>query len=179
MSDEIRTIFDESVEIFFDREGDNIRNTISEQNLCGRLAIYVTDKLKEYSKDEYFADTEYNRKQNGEVKTIIDDEMKVATIKSDLIVHTRGNLVENDNLITVEMKKSSRPDAEKLADRIRLKAMTKASYDGVWSANGIAHPMHVCGYKLGAYIIIDIKDRSYLVEYYKAGVQIDEATGNF
>lgn len=86
----------------------------------------------------YYADVEYNRKQNGEVKTMIDDEMRTISITPDVIVHSRGENVRHDNLIVVEMKKTERPDAEKDSDRLRLKIMTRQSFDGIWSANGIA-----------------------------------------
>lgn len=77
------------------------------------------------------------------------------------------------------MKKSNRPNAEKLADRKRLRTMTKASYDGVWSWEGEAHPEHVCGYLLGVYMILDINSRSSNIEYYKLGELVDQRLQQF
>lgn len=56
----------------------------------------------------YFADAEYNRKQNGQIKTIIDENMEEVKVQCDLILHSRGKNVERDNLIAIEMKKSNR-----------------------------------------------------------------------
>ena len=95
--------------------------------------------------------------------------MEVVTINCDLILHSRGEKMGNDNLIAIEMKKSTRPEEEKLSDKLRLRALTKSSYDDIWSYDGKAHPEHVCGYQLGIYIEIDIDKRNYLVEGYIGG----------
>lgn len=44
---------------------------------------------------------------------------------------------------------------EKENDKARLVALTKDSYDGVWSFDGKTLPEHVCGYDLGIYYEID------------------------
>jgi hypothetical protein len=172
-------IFDESANIFFASEVQNILHDVAERNLCGRLAIYITSKLEEHEITGYYADPEYNRKQGGQVKTILDNEMNVITIQCDLIVHSRGKIIEQDNLIAIEMKKSTRPEAEKEADRKRLRAMTKNSYDGVWSYNGETHPEHVCGYVVGIYMILNLVQRTWLLEYYQNGELVNERTQTF
>jgi hypothetical protein len=179
MDEIVEQIFQEAKDIFFVEECDNILSDIAERNLCGRMSIYLTCKLKEYNITGYFADTEYNRKQGGQVKTILDDELNIVTIQSDLIVHSRGKFIEQDNLLAIEMKKSTRPEAEKIADRNRLRAMTKTSYDDVWSADGQTHPEHVCGYILGVYIILNIAARKYTLEFYRHGEQVNLVTRNF
>ncbi|WP_166333929.1 hypothetical protein [Sphingobacterium chungjuense] len=166
-------IFKESFDVFVIRERDNIFSNIAERNLCGRLAIYITEKLSKYGFTNYYADTEYNRKQGGEIKTIIDEDMEVIKIQSDLIVHTRGQIVQYDNLIAIEMKKSNRPDAEKVADRKRLRAMTKCREDDIWSYDGNTHPEHVCGYAVGIYIILNIPSETCTLEIYNRGQFID------
>ncbi len=172
-------IFDESANIFFGSEVQNILNDVAERNLCGRLAIYITSKLKEHEIIGYYADPEYNRKQGGQIKTILDHEMNVITIQCDLIVHSRGRIIEQDNLIAIEMKKSIRPEAEKEADRKRLRAMTKGSYDDVWSNDGKTHPEHVCGYIVGVYMILNIAQRTCLLEYYQNGNLVNERIQTF
>ena len=172
-------LFDESTDIFLEDEVENILDNIAERNLCGRLAIYVSQKLAENNITGYYADPEYNRKQGGQVKTILDDEMNVVTIQCDLIVHSRGRNIEQDNLIAIEMKKSTRPEAEKEADRKRLRAMTKDSYDGIWSFDGQTHPEHVCGYIIGVYMIINLAQRTCLLEYYQHGNLVDERIQSF
>ena len=176
MQHRLTNLFNESSDIFFSRETRNIRSGVSERNWCGRFAIYITTKLEEYGLSNYYADTEYNRKQNGLVKTILNDKEEVVRIQCDLIVHSRGEIMGDDNLIAIEMKKSTRPEAEKVTDRNRLRALTKASYDDIWSYDGTAHPEHVCGYKLGVYMIVDIARRTCKLEYYKHGEKVNERT---
>jgi len=103
------------------------------------------------------------------VKTILDGQERVVAITCDLILHSRGKLIRDDNLIAIEMKKSSGSKADKESDRNRLRALTKESYDGIWSADGITRPEHVCGYKLGLYMELDIRARKCLLEYYRRG----------
>lgn len=176
MQHTLTNLFNQSIDIFFSREYKNIKSGVSERNWGGRLALYITFKLEEYGLASYYADTEYNRKQNGKVKTILNDKEEIVTIQCDLIVHSRGEIMGADNLIAIEMKKSTRPLAEKEADRKRLMAMTKDSYDGVWSYDGTTHPKHVCGYKLGVYMIINIAKRTCELEYYEHGEKVHERT---
>ena len=84
-----------------------------------------------------------------------------------------------DNLIAVEMKKSTRPEDEKLSDKLRLRALTKSSYDDVWSYDGKAHPEHVCGYQLGIYIELDIENENYKIEGYVSGEKEFESAASF
>lgn len=170
----LTNLFDESADIFLKDEVENILNNVAERNLCGRLAIIMSPKLIENGILGYFADPEYNRKQGGQVKTILDDDLKVITIQCDLIIHSRGN-IKQDNLIAIEMKKSTRPESEKVGDRKRLRAMTKALDDDIYSADGgITHPEHVCGYLLGVYMILNIVQRTCSLEYYQNGNLFDE-----
>lgn len=129
---------------------------VAERSLCSALAqcIYLEISNSKYSR--YYVDTEYNR-NNEKVKTIYNDDLKVVSIVCDLIVHSRGEIVEKDNLIALEMKKA------------RLVALTKESYDGVWSFDGKTLPEYVCGYELGIYYEIDRKCSSIYVEYYTKG----------
>ena len=55
---------------------------------------------------------------------------------------------------------------EKENDKARLVALTKDSYDGVWSFDGKTLPEHVCGYDLGIYYEIDSKNCLVYIEYY-------------
>src|SRR5579863_4253609 len=174
MDEIVEQIFQEAKDKFFAEECENIASDIAERNLCGRFSILLTCTLNEHNIAGYFADTEYNRKQRGQVKTILDEENNVIKIQSDLLVHSRGDIIEQDNLLTIEMKKSTRPETEKITDRKRLRAMTKTSYDGIWSADGKTHPEHVCGYLLGVYIILNIAARTYRLEFYRHGEQVNE-----
>jgi hypothetical protein len=168
---QLTDLFKESVNTFFAKETTNILSGVSERSLCSRLAMYLEDNFSRFSiTGNYNADTEYNRKQNGEVKTILDDQMQVIVISCDLLVHSRGMEVP-DNLITIEMKKSHRPEAEKQSDKNRLRAMTKKQ--DVYSTDGQTNPEHVCGYIIGIYMEINNKARTCLFEKYKGGNIID------
>ncbi|MFT4161809.1 hypothetical protein [Shinella sp.] len=169
----LRKIFDSSLIEFTSREAENILNGTSERNLCARWAPLLEKIATEGGFASYYADVEYNRKQDGKVKTILDEEWKVVSITCDLILHSRGNVVESDNLIAIEMKRSEHPEEEKRKDRMRLRAMTKSSYDGVWSNDGKLHPEHVCGYSLGFYVELVSAARLFWVEEYQKGELVD------
>jgi len=174
MEQVLDNIFQESIDLFLHYELENILNDVNERNLCGRLAIYLNDKVRANNLDGYFIDIEYNRKQNGEIKTILDEEFNIININCDIIVHSRGHKIPTDNLIAIEMKKSNRPKEEKISDKKRLRALTKESYDEIWSNDGVTLPEHVCGYVFGFYIEFNTKSRQCLIERYRKGSKIEE-----
>ena len=144
-----------------------------------RIALYLERLLSKYDLEGYYADNEYNRKQDGQVKTILNDKETIVTITCDIIVHSRGKKTEEDNLIAIEMKKSERPQSEKDSDKDRLRALTKDSYDGVWSYDGKTHPEHVCGYILGVYMEIEQSTRRCFFELYHKGNKKSEWVEKF
>jgi hypothetical protein len=127
----------------------------------------------------YYADVEYNRKQHGQVKTIIDGNLAIVQITPDLIVHARGEKPPPyDNLIAVEVKKSTRPEHEKHDNRDRLIAMISFPYEGVFPWDG-SHPEHVCGYAVGIYVEIDIAERELRLDFFKRGALTKKKTKPF
>jgi hypothetical protein len=66
-------VFHESFSEFLKRERDNILNGVAERNLCARWSLYMQNAAGRYGLRGYFADADYNRKQGGRVKTILDD----------------------------------------------------------------------------------------------------------
>lgn len=169
MAEHLKEMFQRSFQAFINSDLESIIANVNERNLCGRLSIHMSRLLEEYGFGQYFVDPEYNRKQDGRIKTILDENFEVVTINCDLILHSRGRSIENDNLIAIEMKKSNRPQQEKENDRKRLRALTKSSFDDVWSADGQVHPEHVCNYNLGVYLELDTPSRTFLVEEYERG----------
>ncbi len=167
--EQLQDILERSLNEFFRREGEALVGGVSERSSCARLATYMDRIAAESGLKGYFADTEYNRKQGGQVKTILGKDMKAITITSDLILHSRGQNLAEDNLIAIEMKKSNTPAQHKNDDRDRLRAMTKSSYDNIWSNDGTTFPEHVCGYRLGAYIELNNRTRKASVEYFIGG----------
>lgn len=163
-------IFEDALSEFVVSEGESLLGDVSERNTCGRLAIYIERQLLADKITGYYADVEYNRKQLGQVKTIINNQLEVVQITPDLIVHSRGEMPpRHDNLIVIEAKKINRPEREKNDDRARLQAMTRTPFDGVWSWDG-CHPEHVCGYAVGIFMEIDIKQRCLCLEFFKKGL---------
>lgn len=93
LQERLLAFFNEGKTTFFQRERENILSGVSERNLCGRLAIYLEALLQVYNLQDYFCDTEYNRKREGKIKTILDDNFQVVSINCDLIVHSRGRFL--------------------------------------------------------------------------------------
>jgi hypothetical protein len=177
--DLIRAVFEQSIDLFFQHEVQEVLEGVNERNNCGRMSIYLQQVAHQHGLASYFADTEYNRKQNGAVKTILDGQMKVIPINCDLLLHSRGQIVAEDNLIAVEVKKRDSPKGEKEKDRDRLRALTRASYDDIWSNDGVTLPEHVCGYELGVFVELDRTKRVCRFEYYRKGALFEEATRTF
>ena len=175
----VRALADASLARFFDEEAENIASDVSERNLCGRLALIASDLLPQFGLEAYCADVEYNRKQGGQSKTIVDRDYGIISVTCDLIIHSRGRIVAQDNVLAFELKKSYRSQESKDSDRRRLVALTKSVYDDVWSADGITLPEHVCGYELGVYLEVDPSTRAYILEHYRNGERIEQAEGVF
>ena len=179
MQSVLRDIFERSLARFLERETQNILNDVAERNLCGCWAPLLEQEAVAAGFDSYRADPDYNRMQNGRVKAMLVDQLEVVSIVCDLILHSRGEIPGCDNLIAIEMKKSHRPDAEKQSDRVRLRTLTRSSFDGVWSADGKTLPEYVCGYKLGYYCELAIKERKILIEEYIEGELTAERVQDF
>ncbi|WP_199183522.1 MULTISPECIES: hypothetical protein [unclassified Brevundimonas] len=171
--------FDLAFRRFLKREAQSIRNDVSERNLCAHLAHELISELNRPGWGGYYADTEYNRKQGGQVKTLMDDQLQIMSITCDLIVHSRGEIPGKDNLIAVEMKKTVHSAQAKDSDRRRLIALTRSSYDGVWSADGKTLPEHVCGYEVGLLIELDNRSGEAGVEEYRRGELVRTHTFHF
>ncbi|WIG52196.1 MAG: hypothetical protein OJF48_003114 [Afipia sp.] len=174
----MRELFYRAFEMFMARERENLLNNVSERNSCFRLGLYLEEERKTRSLTAYYVDAEYNRQQDGQIKAIIDNESRVVNITCDLILHSRGQIVEADNLIALEMKKSDRPEKEKEKDRVRLRALTKESYDGLWSNDGITLPEYVCGYAFGAFIELNAPNALITVEEYERGNMVSRRNFN-
>jgi len=146
-----------------------LSSNVSERSWYSRFSIYLTEQVKKSKLNGYYVDTEYNRNGN-KLKTIFDNNtLEIFNITCDLIIHSRGEIYSNDNLICIEMKKSNSPESKKEEDKKRLRLLTKKSFNDVWSADGKALPEHVCGYKLGIYYEVDIKNKFIYIEYYVDG----------
>lgn len=168
--DEIVELFERANYIFLNSNYELFESNVSERTLCGALKESIDNEKNKTKFSSYHTDVEYNRNKNGILKTIINDDLEIVKINCDLILHSRGKCVELDNLIAIEMKKSNRPNKEKVKDRNRLIALTKDSYnDEVWSYDGKTLPEHVCRYVLGVYYEINLIEQIVYLEYYRRG----------
>lgn len=160
-----------------------LETQVSERTLCGALMIEIYKVLKNTEFSKYYVDVEYNRNIGGKVKTIRKtvqgSDMQIITINCDLIVHSRGENVSKDNLIALEMKKSTGKKVDKEKDKARLECLTKPPGEDIWSYDGKVFPEHVCGYKLGIYYEINYKKRNILIEYYSDGYVYNKYVINF
>ena len=161
-------LFEETNRVFLKNDNELFYWNVSERTLCGALKRRLENKKWRTRISNYIVDVEFNRNA-GEIKTIVDRDLKIVSITCDLILHSRGKIKEQDNLIALEMKKSDRNLEDKSKDRDRLIALTKSSYNDVWSTDGKTLPEHVCRYILGIYYEIDLARQIILLEYYRKG----------
>lgn len=166
----LASVFEQALTRFVVAEREHILSGVSEQNLCFRLALGLEQERVAAGIEGYTVDTEHNRNR-GELKTILDDQMRIISIRCDIILHSRGRIPAQDNLIAIEMKRAEHPAVEKEKDRMRLRTTTKASFDGVWSADGITLPEHICGYVLGYYLELNAGTPAFEVEVFEKGKQ--------
>ncbi len=176
----VREIFEDALQKFTQLEAQELLEGVNERANCGRMAIYIHESSKQRMlPDEYVVDVEYNRKQSGDIKTIMNGSGFIVRVNCDIILHSRGSILEQDNLLAIEMKKSDTGRKNKQSDRIRLQALTQASFDGIWSADGKTLPEHVCGYALGVFMEIDRFARQINVEYYIDGSMQEQKNYQF
>ena len=165
-------IFEEANRNFLEKNQLLFEAEVSERTLCGALMIEIHDIIR--SREEYqgyFVDVEYNRNRGNQVESHKKMCKKLngenAVISCDLILHSRGQNIEEDNLIELEMKKADRRESEKKSDRERLEKITQPVNETCIKKGKL--PTYVCGYKLGIYYEIDFKKKIIHIEYYCGG----------
>lgn len=114
---------------------------------------------------KYHVDVEYNRYQNR-IKRIIqnvdgESEEKVMKINCDLVIHSRGDAPEQENLIALEMKKSTGRNCDKTNDKYRLEALTASELHkkGIFAWAGRELQNERYHYELGIYCEVNQKKR--------------------
>lgn len=140
---------------------DNIRFNVSERNICARLAHHIEIIMRKYDAEnknplfaKYFADVEYNRMGNGDIKRYENSEHLPKDMVSDLLIQSRG---EEPNYLAVELKKKKN-NQKREEDRDRLKALV--------SPKPVRRELKcVYGTLLGAFIIYSRED--VVIELYE------------
>lgn len=122
----INEIMIPSLQKLYKVDYDNIRLDVSERNICARLAHHMENEMRRYDRDnerklfrKYYADVEYNRMGNGDIKQYENSKHLPKKMVSDLLIQSRG---EEPNFLAVEMKKKKN-DLNRVEDRQRLKAL--------------------------------------------------------
>lgn len=124
MFDEIKKLVENAISEFNAKENYLIRANLSERCICAKFANYLERELCKTIYKDYNVDVEYNRDSHDSqyAKKMIGD-VKSATV--DLIVHKRHT---NENLICIEMKKSSKARFL-INDKKRLAIMTREHFN--------------------------------------------------
>ena len=146
---ELEKIFEKSNDSFLRKNIMLFKTQVSERTLCGALMIELYEVIKDTKYYKYFVDVEYNRNVGGTLKTLKKTmrgtDEQIVTINCDLIVHSRGQNTFQDNLIALEMKKSTGRQRDKECDRNRLECITKNPDQDVWSYGGRVFPENEIG----------------------------------
>ncbi len=146
----------------------NIRNIelgVSEITLQSSLAQAFKESLNNMNLHNYYPDINYNRNQYF-TKCIIDENLNFFDIFCDLIIHSRGENLEQDNLLAIEMKKKENRK-DRLKDKKRLEIMTSDSYIGEILFDEL--PPYICRYSLGIFYDLNTKKRQIQLDFYKHG----------
>lgn len=105
----------------------NIKYGVSERNVCARLAHHMENIMREYDAKNrtsqfasYYADVEYNRMGNGDLKFYEDSQKRPRYMVSDLLIQSRGY---EENLLAVELKKKGATKDAMARDRERLSSL--------------------------------------------------------
>lgn len=160
-----RIIIDEilipAIERLYRIDYDNIRLGVSERNICARLALHIENLMRDFDKENhdslfknYYADVEYNRMGNGDLKQYENSEHRPQYMVSDLLIQSRG---VQRNLLAVEMKRKGNHINEK-DDRKRLRSL-------VSSENPEMENKCVYNTLIGAYIVFS--PNVVMIEYYE------------
>ena len=171
---ELIGIFEKAKEKFLKDEKEIIEIDINERTLSARLmfhlqTILLEDELYREKYKTYSVDCEYNRINEIEYKILKVCEYIEKTknfeevdkkVYPDIIVHKRN---ENNNLIVIEMKKSTSNNIDcKEKDRERLKIMTNLNDPNNFN------------YTLGIYFELDITDNNNIIKFF-----VDEKEYNY
>lgn len=153
LSKELIDIFQKAKNEFLEKEKSIIKNDTNERTLTQRLAFYLELQLRKNIKYEnYSVDCEYNRKEEDIKRLKFGKNTDKKEIYPDIIVHQRK--IKN-NLIAIEMKKTTSRNTDKIKDIEKLEALTDRKND-----------YH---YTLGIYFELDITDNNNIINFFVDG----------
>ena len=153
LTEELIDIFEKAKNEFLEKEKAIIKNDTNERTLTQRLAFYLELQLRKNIKYEnYSVDCEYNRKEEDIKRLKFGKNTDKKEIYPDIIVHQRK--IKN-NLIAIEMKKTTSKNTDKIKDIEKLEALTDRKND-----------YH---YTLGIYFELDITDNNNIINFFVDG----------
>ena len=156
LSKELIDIFEKAKNEFLEKEKAIIKNDTNERTLTQRLAFYLELQLRKNIKYEnYSVDCEYNRKEEDIKRLKFGKNTDKKEIYPDIIVYQRK--IKN-NLIAIEMKKTTSRNTDKIKDIEKLEALTDRKND-----------YH---YTLGIYFELDITDNNNIINFFVDGEEI-------
>ena len=153
LTEELIDIFEKAKNEFLEKEKSIIKNDTNERTLTQRLAFYLELQLRKNIKYEnYSVDCEYNRKEEDIKRLKFGKNTDKKEIYPDIIVYQRK--IKN-NLIAIEMKKTTSRNTDKIKDIEKLEALTDRKND-----------YH---YTLGIYFELDITDNNNIINFFVDG----------
>lgn len=142
-----------SIYRLYEEDFSNIRFDVSERNICARLAHHMENIMRDYDAKHrtslftnYYADVEYNRMGNGNLKFYEDSQKRPRYMVSDLLIQSRGY---EGNLLAVELKKKGAAKDAIAKDRDRL--MSLVTPGSLSQLTGCVHDT-----LLGAFIVYSV-----------------------
>ena len=151
LTEELIDIFEKAKNEFLEKEKSIIKNDTNERTLTQRLAFYL-ELRKNIKYENYSVDCEYNRKEEDIKRLKFGKNTDKKEIYPDIIVHQRK--IKN-NLIAIEMKKTTSRNTDKIKDIEKLEALTDRKND-----------YH---YTLGIYFELDITDNNNIINFFVDG----------
>lgn len=161
----LKDVFEEASKRFLVKDKILLEYNVSERCLCGALKSRMEDVLNEKEVEGYYVDIEYNRnyKDVKKIPTIKKKKKETDNIVSDLILHGRNKDLKQDNLLTLEMKKTDQDDKAKELDRERLRFLTDEN-NSIDKTIKCEYPYR---YIMGIFYEIDCANRKAYIEYYQ------------
>lgn len=142
-----------SIYRLYNEDFSNIRFGVSERSICARLAHHMENLMRKYDAQNntslfkrYYADVEYNRMGNGDLKCYEDSQKRPKYMVSDLLIQSRGY---EGNLLAVELKKKGAAKDAIEKDRERLKSLVTPGF--LSKLTGCVHDT-----LLGAFIVYSV-----------------------
>lgn len=157
LSKELIDIFEKAKNEFLEKEKTIIKNDTNERTLTQRLAFYLELQLRKNIKyNDYSVNCEYNKDGEDIKRLKFGKNAKRKKIYPDIIIH---QVKIKDNLIAIEMKKTTSSSVDKRKDIEKLKALTDEK-------NGYC-------YVLGIYFELDITDNNNnIINFFVDGEEI-------